>query len=345
MSRLVTPALRALIALAQPIKDRPVVYRGRNFQIVGYGVFAMLASISIMLSTAFYLTLKGQPLGQDFIIMIPLMGFMVWLGSKTMHLVALGKKFWTNPVKYLTETGFYVQGGIFGAMIASLLVANLIEISLVVLADGLAWSAMLGLVFGRLGCFNYGCCYGREAGSEACSVCYHNPEVKALRLQPELQGKAIHPTQLYTAALNGLAFVSVALLIPLPLPNGLIGGLFLLYHGAVRIGIERLRGDIFFDRQRNWTTFRAAGLMAGLGVLWMILGTLWLADFGEVVPLAQPFSPWTLVGLLIETPSLALSIAILAALVLLGFGVHGRKLGNFPGAPQNREVPILGGSR
>ena len=34
--------------------------------------------------------------------------------------------------------------------------------------------------------------------------------------------------------------------------------------------------------------------------------------------------------------------AILGVLVLVGFGLHGRKLGAFPGAPQNREIPTPG---
>lgn len=325
-----------LIAPLQHLNRFPVLYRGQRFQLVGYGAFAALAAVSAMSLTLFYLHLKGAELGVRFIALLPLLGLGVWLGSRLLHIRALGEKFFQNPKKYLTETGFYVQGGIYGGIAASAAIAPMSDLPLIVLWDGMAWSAPLALVFGRLGCYNYGCCYGRETHSHF-GVSFHNTDSKVLRLKPHLQGVNIHPSQLYTAYLHLLTFLLATALIPMGLPNGLLAGGFLVYHGISRLVIERFRDDIFFHEGRNWTTFRNALIMASMGILLLLVGPLLNPSIGQSLPLVAEYSPLTLQRLFTAQPVLYLAVAFLGVLVLLGFGVHGRKLGTFPWSPENQE--------
>lgn len=87
------------------------------------------------------------------------------LGRSQSYLIALGKKFYNNPKKYLLETGFYFQGGIVGAVLWSVLYASVTNIPLSFIWDGLCFGTLLGQFFGRIGCFNYGCCYGKPTTS------------------------------------------------------------------------------------------------------------------------------------------------------------------------------------
>jgi hypothetical protein len=99
------------------LKDHPVLIKTSKFNIVGFGVFASIESIVMLIFFAWYLDLHGIHA-----ISIPpqlyiLGGVMIWFGAKTFHWIALGKKFYLNPVKYIKETGFYMQGGVIGAFL------------------------------------------------------------------------------------------------------------------------------------------------------------------------------------------------------------------------------------
>jgi hypothetical protein len=124
-----------------------------------------------------------------------------------------------------------------------------------------------------------------------------------------------------------------------------VGGLFLLYHGGVRLLMERFRGDVFFGEGRNWTTWRVAVLMTGLGAAWLGLGPLLVEGFGLRRPLLAALSPWTLLQMLAMQPALLVATGLLGVLILVGYGVHGRKLGTFPGAPNGRVRALQRGVR
>ncbi len=323
------------------LKDRPVIYRGRSVTFVGYGLFAALNALAIVSLTSLYLFTRGHEVTPGMLLIFPLIGAGTWTGSKLMHLLALGRKFFSKPRKYLFETGFYVQGGIMGALASSAIGAQVLGLDMVLLWDGLGWSTLLGLFFGRLGCFNYGCCFGRSTSSGEGGVCYHNREVKILRLKPELAGRSVHPTQLYTALLHLTVFAGVTAAIAAGLmPNGSIAAGFLIYHGASRLLIERYRSDIHHHEGRNWTTFRSAGAMVLLGIAMFSLGPRLVEGFGQITPAARALGPGTMLSMLASHPALLLSFAAVLVMVLVGYGFHGPKLGTFPWSPGNQVAEL-----
>lgn len=331
MSLLLSRLFRWIWMPLMLLKDRPVLYRGRSFTLVGYGVFAALNALAVVSLTSLFLYSKGQEVSSALLVVFPVMAAGTWAGSRVLHLVALGRKLLHKPGKYVFETGFYVQGGILGAMASSALAAPYAGVNMLLLWDGLAWSALLGLFFGRLGCFNYGCCFGKPTTHPHGGVRYYHPEVKILRLRPELAGRSVHPTQLYTAALHLVTFtLTTVLLRHWSLPSGVLAAAFFIYHGASRLLIERYRADIHFHEGRNRTTFVAAAAMAGLGLALLALGPTLLPGFGQIVDTVRPPGPAAMFALLAQRPALLLSLAAVAALVLGGFGIHGTRLGSFP---------------
>ena len=69
----------------------------------------------------------------------------------------------------------------------------------------LAPSAALGHMFGRLGCFMNGCCYGK-----ACSL----PWAVHFPFDHETHGLGVHPTQIYESIGNLLIFIGLSAFYP-----------------------------------------------------------------------------------------------------------------------------------
>ena len=230
-----------------------------------FGVFATVDCMATTCVWYYYLCLKGVVIDARLLAWTPACCLMVVLGAKVFHWAALGRKFLVEPSKYLGETGYYVQGGILGRGVDPLDRPPGRRPRLV-LADGLCWGAALGQFFGRLGCYNYGCCFGKRTSAWV-GVRYTNRDSKILRWRPDLQNVAVHPTQLYTAAANLLLFLILCTAVPQSLPDGGILCAFLLWHGLTRLVIEHFRQDVCFPEGRNWTTFVGAVAMTALAAV------------------------------------------------------------------------------
>ena len=113
------------------------------------------------------------------------------------------------------------------------------------LADLLSVVLPLGHAFGRIGCFFYGCCYGRDSNAW-CAVTFPAGS-------PSWYGHnrcmvSVLPTQLFEAAAL-LALFAVLLAFwhrktfMRGCGEGALTGLYMIGYGVIRFGIECLRGD------------------------------------------------------------------------------------------------------
>jgi len=110
------------------------------------------------------------------------------------------------------------------------------------LADLLATVIPLGHAFGRIGCFFYGCCYGRDSHAW-CAVTF--PAGSPSWFEHGRRSVSVLPTQLFEA-LALLALFAILLFAYRRWAahrRGLTLGLYLVGYGAIRFGIECLRGD------------------------------------------------------------------------------------------------------
>ena len=129
------------------------------------------------------------------------------------------------------------------------------------LADLLAAVIPLGHAFGRIGCFFYGCCYGRDSDAW-CAVTF--PAGSPSWFEHGRKMVSVLPTQLFEAAallvlfgaLMGVWFrlrregraparpqPSGSSALPAQPPEGLVLGFYLCGYAVIRFGIEYLRGD------------------------------------------------------------------------------------------------------
>lgn len=311
------------------IQNHPILYKSKHFHILNFGILASINSMAIISVLMFYLHLKGIEITTQMLFLLPIGGLLVWFGARMMHLVSLGRKFFVSPRKYLFETGFYLQGGVIGALIWSIIYTYFTGVPMSLFWDGLCLGTLLGQFFGRLGCFNYGCCFGKPTSSKW-GLCYKNPQNKILRLRPHLKGVALHPAQLYKAGFNLIAFVILLLLVPYALPNGSIAIMFLIYHGITRMIFEYFRSDIYSDSKRNWITYKFAVISIFAAILLSLSGPFLDPTFYQRWDSIQPYSVEAFIQFLWQTPSLSIVILLIGFHIFIGYGVHGKTLGRFP---------------
>ena len=109
------------------------------------------------------------------------------------------------------------------------------------LSDLLAAVVPLGHAFGRIGCFFYGCCYGRDSDAW-CAVTF--PAGSPSWHEHGRKMVSVLPTQLFEAAALLALFAALMFLWRRRGErDGLILGAYLVGYAVIRFGIEYLRGD------------------------------------------------------------------------------------------------------
>lgn len=168
------------------------------------------------------------------------------VGSRLLYVVFHLEQY-TNPLEMfaLWEGGATFYGGFLLAMALSFWWVKRHNLNFLTVADIVAPSIALGLVFTRVGCFLSGCCFGKPtehawglvfppdspAGSAAAVV--------AARLG--LDHVALHPTQVYSSVMGLTIFITLMLAEPVLRKRGATFGMFLILYGIGRFTIDFLR--------------------------------------------------------------------------------------------------------
>jgi phosphatidylglycerol:prolipoprotein diacylglycerol transferase len=167
----------------------------------------------------------------------------------------------------LREGGLVFYGGLIGASLACVFAVRLKKLPLWKTADVLAPSIALGYVFGRIGCFMFGCCYGKP-----CDLPWavHFPRDHATYPQ------GVHPTQLYESLLSLVLYAGLAWLHRHKKFDGQVFAAYLIAYGSLRFTVEFFRGDYPMRYLGGWATpaqlFSLPILGAGL-ILWRYQAT------------------------------------------------------------------------
>jgi len=189
----------------------------------------------------------------------------IWLiisamvGAKLFHIIFFWNDFiegWHATGISSLRAGFVFYGGFLGAAAGFAVYTRLHKLPIFKLADVLAPSVALGHVFGRLGCFFEGCCYGKS-----CTLPW------AIHLPGH--ASAVHPTQLYEAAGNLVIFAWLAAFYRRRRFDGQILWLYMLSYSALRFVVEFFRGD--YD-VHYLGIFTIAQIMAGVLMLVAVAG-------------------------------------------------------------------------
>jgi phosphatidylglycerol---prolipoprotein diacylglyceryl transferase len=136
------------------------------------------------------------------------------------------------------EGGLVFYGGVLLAVPTALWYVRKNAMDIWSTADIFAPSIAIGHVFGRLGCFAAGCCYGKVAQSLPWGAIFTDPEC----LAPT--NVLLHPTQIYESAGEMVNFLILLSLRRYKSFNGQIAITYLLLYSVLRFSVEFFRGDV-----------------------------------------------------------------------------------------------------
>lgn len=179
------------------------------------------------------------------------------LGARIAYVIEHWKdEFAANPMSIvrIDQGGLVFYGGLILAVVVYFVWCKTKKVTFLETADIMCAVLPLGHAFGRIGCFFYGCCYGRISDSAlAIRFPVHSPawyeQVRDGLIAPSAKSSLpVLPTQLFEAgALLVLFAVAATLYVKFIKAKrsspGLVAGAYLIMYALVRFPMEYLRGD------------------------------------------------------------------------------------------------------
>lgn len=185
-----------------------------------------------------------------------------FLGAKVLYILIEFKYFLTNPLSMI-RSGFVFYGGIISGAISLWILTKKYKLNLLGFADIVALGIPLGHAIGRLGCFFYGCCYGKPTDSFIGVLFPPDSPAGAL-------GVKVIPTQLISAFFLFIIFLVLLLLKRKKKFQGQIFLSYIFLYGIFRFIIEFFRGDprgqIFFLSTSQFISLLSILISMGLWI-------------------------------------------------------------------------------
>ncbi len=133
--------------------------------IPSYSIFAS-AGLFVMMLVLYFRCVNLE--FRNFLALIFLMVLGAAVGSKCLFIITKIPEMFIEPTfknisRVIVTGGFVFYGGLFGAVIGAFLFAKLFAQNMKILLDLLSAGFAAFHIFGRIGCFFAGCCYGKEA--------------------------------------------------------------------------------------------------------------------------------------------------------------------------------------
>jgi phosphatidylglycerol:prolipoprotein diacylglycerol transferase len=189
------------------------------------------------------------------------------VGARVLYVISYwdesfaGRPFW--EVFMIWRGGLVFYGGLIAAVLAAVVYVKWKQLPPMKVGDVMAPSIALGHVFGRLGCFLNGCCFG-----STCTL----PWAVRFPGDHETGGRGVHPVQLYEAGLNLVLYVALEWLYRRKRFDGQVFGLYLVAYALLRVAVEFVRGDYGSHRIGPVTPGQGVSaviLVSGLAILWI----------------------------------------------------------------------------
>ncbi len=310
-----------LLGFFRNFHNKTILFRAGNWIFVTYGLLAGLAFLVGQTTANWYHGVVGAkpieiaPYYTFFL--IP----MVLMGARAASIMLEWRQLFRKPLQTLVKPGYMLHGGVFGGMLAAVGISQITGVGLLVMLDALGVCVAIGEAVCRLGCYVYGCCWGKPTESEY-GVAYTSEHSKVVRCCPDLKGVKIHPAQLYALLAHMVQFTIFYLLLPYKMFDGMFAGLYLITHPIIRVIMERFRQD---DRGKLIGPLTHTNLYSAIQV---VLGVAVLSiGFAAGSNLAVNMQvSW--LGTMAH-PQMGLYSLITFVAAILAFGVHYKKVGSW----------------
>jgi len=200
---------------------------------------------------------------------------------------------------FVWQGGLVFYGGVVLAVITIIIYLKIKRLSILKVGDLIMPMILLGLAFGRIGCFLNGCCYGKVSYKlwAACFPPIYGPQGKligspayldhfhqGLITQESLTSLPVHPTQLYESLLSILIYGLLTLIWlrkdrfsadgkQVEGRHGIVVAWAGIFYSIVRFTLEFFRGD-----NKSFIMGLSYSQLVSIGLFIVSLGLmLWLA--------------------------------------------------------------------
>jgi phosphatidylglycerol:prolipoprotein diacylglycerol transferase len=227
----------------------PTLFHFFGLQITTYGAMVALAFVALWIGTV----TRGKKLGypEDFLLnLLTVVVLSAFISARALHVAVNWSLYSQNPKLILfSRDGYVFLGGFVGAVLACIWYIRKHNQSILGVADLFAPFLALAHGIGRIGCFLFGCCYGKVC-SEKAGV--HFPPDSPAFIDQINQGLldvhaehslAVYPTQLFSSVFNLINFAILLFLLTRQKFKGQIAMCYLMIYGTGRFIIEFFRGD------------------------------------------------------------------------------------------------------
>jgi len=208
--------------------------------------FIHIRSYGLMMAVAFvvgtFLALREArrlSLDEDQVVNVILVTLVASvLGARMLYVLEHLPEFrreWTSALA-LWQGGLTLYGGVAAGTFAGLVAARRMKLPIWIVADALTPALALGTMFGRVGCFLNGCCYGRPTALPWGVVFPHDSFATL-----EFGNQPVHPSQLYNAVAGlGLFVIFQSLRSRFRVP-GVMFWTFIAAFALIRIPLDLTR--------------------------------------------------------------------------------------------------------
>lgn len=208
----------------------PVILKLGPITIYSYGVmiaFAFFVSTILCLKESKISNIKKE-LILDLSVPVMISGI---IGARLMHILLNLKEYILSPLEIVKiyRGGLMLYGGIAGGILCSLIYLRKKRQPVLKVLDLVSPYVALAQVWGRIGCFLNGCCYGRESLRFGLYFPLHN--------------KILLPTQIYSSLGNLLIFFILKSTYRRKRFDGQVILLYFILYPLKRFLIEFLRAD------------------------------------------------------------------------------------------------------
>ena len=220
------------------INWNPIVFQLGNFEIRWYGVFVVLAVITVIGFSLLEARRRKFPIDLiwDVALWCVIGGI---LGARLLHVIDKWSFYWQHPDQLLNFAGLAIWGAVLGALAAIVIFSLVKKISFWELGDIIAPGAILAQAVGRVGCLINGCCFGLVCDLPI-AVFYQHPDSYAPH------GLPLYPTQLFHIVWDVAGFVLLWLLRNKMKPQGTLFLLWLIFFSIGDFIVHLYReGEVF----------------------------------------------------------------------------------------------------
>ena len=219
---------------------KPILFHIFGLPIFSYGFCIALGFL--------FATLAAIEMGKKYEIKKDdLLDLGVWLlisgvvGARLFYVGIHPDYYFKNPLEIflINKGGLVYYGGLIGSTIAALVFIKKKQLKVWIIGDIAMAVLPIGQMFGRIGCFLNGCCFGIPS-THFCRVTF---PMNSFAFEHYQEFMPVHPVQLYESFGAGVIFLLLSHFMEKKKFHGQIMSLYCIFYGILRFIVEFYRAD------------------------------------------------------------------------------------------------------